>query len=396
MGGSQRSVDATLAEYLRDCRDLVLGELRRIIPSESPEASILYDLMLTYPLRAAKALRPAICIATCRALGGRLEVVLPSAAVLELYHNAFLIHDDVEDLSEKRRDEPTLHQSWGMSIAVNVGDAMLALALSPLLENMKLVGMGKALRILQAVAAMARESAEGQAIELAWIRDGRFDQRDQDYERMVEKKTSHYSFITPMTVGAVAAGESAECIDALGAFARPLGIAFQIQDDVLNLAADEARYGKEIAGDLWEGKRTLILLHAVRVAPPEDRERALAILARPRPRDARSLDGLARLGATLDALSASGALSAEAESRLRDDVAALRRSAPGGEKTAGDVAFLSSLIARTGSVDYARGVARARATEAKAALATLRPWLRPSVHLDFLEALTDYVLQRDR
>jgi geranylgeranyl diphosphate synthase type II len=199
-----------------------------------------------------------------------------------------------------------------------------------------------------------------------------------------------------MTVGAIAAGEGAACIDALGAFARPLGIAFQIQDDVLNLAADEARYGKEIAGDLWEGKRTLILLHALRVASPDDRERALSVLARQRPRNTRSLDGLARFDATLDALSASGALSAEAESRLRDEVASLRRSATDGEKTADDVAFLSSLIARTRSVDYARGVARVRATEAKAALATLRPWLRPSVHLDFLEALTDYVLQRDR
>src|SRR5689334_4096410 len=92
--------------YLADCRELTVRELRTIIPTGGRYGSVLYDLMLEYPLREAKALRPALCIATCRALGGSLEAVLRSAAILELYHNAFLIHDDVEDGSEHRRDRP--------------------------------------------------------------------------------------------------------------------------------------------------------------------------------------------------------------------------------------------------------------------------------------------------
>src|SRR6185503_211786 len=132
----------------------------------SEASSILYDLVMDYPLRPAKALRPSLCIATCRALGGMLEAVLPSAAVLELYHNAFLIHDDIEDDSVKRRGGDTLHLAYGVPIAINVGDTMLAMALDPLLDNMRLVGMGKALRVLRTVSRMARESAEGQAIEL--------------------------------------------------------------------------------------------------------------------------------------------------------------------------------------------------------------------------------------
>src|SRR5262249_62365742 len=92
-----------LTSYLNDCRALVTDEIRRIIPGDSRYQSILYDLMLDYPLREGKALRPALCISTCRALGGHLESVLCSAAVLELYHNAFLIHDDVEDQSLMRR-----------------------------------------------------------------------------------------------------------------------------------------------------------------------------------------------------------------------------------------------------------------------------------------------------
>ena len=397
----ERSVSAAhesvLSEYLRESRALVLDEIRRIVPAGSPYARILYDLMLDYPLRAAKALRPAICIATCRALGGRLEPVLPSAAVLELYHNAFLIHDDVEDLSEKRRDEPTLHESWGMPIAVNVGDAMLALTLTPLLDNMRVLGMGKAVRILQAVARMAQESAEGQAIELAWVREGRFDQRDGDYEQMVAKKTSYYSFVTPMVIGAVVADADPSHADALANFGKLLGVAFQIQDDVLNLAANEARYGKEIGGDLWEGKHTLILLHALRAAAPAERARACAILAKPRPRRGatRSLAELTELESTLADLGAHGSLPPLAEEKLRVCVAALRASFGCREKTSEEVAFLMDLVARHGSVAHAREVAVTRAREARAALDALGSWLRPSVHRSFLEGLVDYVIERD-
>ncbi|WP_437932970.1 polyprenyl synthetase family protein [Sorangium sp. So ce341] len=390
--------EGELADYLEECRRLTIEEIRRIVPDGSPHGSSLYQLMLEYPLRSAKALRPAICIATCRALGGRLEPALPSAAVLELYHNAFLIHDDVEDRSEKRRDEPTLYETWGMPIAVNVGDAMLALALAPLLDNMRLLGMGKALRILQAVAVMARESAEGQATELMWTRECTFDQLDDDYERMVAKKTSYYSFVTPMTIGAVIAGAEPGQINELARFAKVLGVAFQIHDDVLNLDAEEARYGKEIGGDLWEGKHTLILLHALRSAMPDERERARSILRKPRPRRSAShaAEELCRMDAALAELAARGELSPAAEGRLRTSVDGLRASLTRTEKTADDVAFLLDLIRRHRSVEHARRVALDRAREAASALAAIGAWLRPSVHRSFLEGLVGYVTQRDR
>ncbi|WP_437805110.1 polyprenyl synthetase family protein [Sorangium sp. So ce1078] len=390
--------EGELAGYLAECRILTIEEIRRIVPDGSPHGPSLYELMLEYPLRSAKALRPAICIATCRALGGRLEPVLPSAAVLELYHNAFLIHDDVEDRSEKRRDEPTLYETWGMPIAVNVGDAMLALALAPLLDNMRLLGMGKALRILQAVAVMARESAEGQATELMWTRECTFDQLDEDYERMVAKKTSYYSFVTPMTIGAVIAGAEPSQIDDLAYFAKVLGVAFQIHDDVLNLDAEEARYGKEIGGDLWEGKHTLILLHALRSARPDEHERARSILRKPRPRRSasHSAEQLGRMEAALTELAAGGELSLAAESRLRGLFEGIRASLTCTEKTADDVAFLLDLVRRHRSVEYARSVALDRAREAASALAAIGAWLRPSVHRSFLEGLVSYVTQRDR
>jgi len=269
--------------YLDDSRHVVLAEIRRFVPQRGRLRPVLYDLVLDYPLRAAKALRPALCIATCRALGGRLEAVLRSAAVIELYHNAFLVHDDVEDGSEKRRDRPTLSAVHGAPIAVNVGDAMLALSLWPLLENMQSLGLGQALRILQTVARMAQESAEGQALELDWVRRAHWQISDADYIRMILKKTSWYSFVTPMLIGGIVAGASPTRLAALRAFAVCVGIGFQIQDDILNITADERLYGKEICGDLWEGKHTLILLHALRSATPAEQGRAEAVLAKPRP-----------------------------------------------------------------------------------------------------------------
>jgi geranylgeranyl diphosphate synthase type II len=347
---------AALNTYLTECRQLALAELREIIPQRGRCRPILYDLMLDYPLRAAKALRPALCIATCRALGGPLEAVLRSAAILELYHNAFLIHDDVEDGSELRRNRPTLHWTHGAPIAVNVGDAMLALALEPLLDNMRLLGLGKALRIMQTVARMARESAEGQAIELHWIRERRWDLQDADYLRMVYKKTSWYTFITPVTIGGIASGASPAQLTTLRKLAALLGIAFQIQDDVLNLTAEGGAYGKEIAGDLWEGKHTLILMHALRAAGAAERARALAILARPRPTTA---------------------------------------PARGPVKTAADVQVLVTLIERAGSVAHARRVAERFARRAGGILDRAE-WIPPSAHRDFLRGLIDYVVSRDR
>lgn len=382
--------------YLADCRDLALEELRRIVPAASGAAASLYDLVLDYPLREAKALRPALCIAACRALGGPLEGVLPSAAILELYHNAFLIHDDVEDDSEHRRGREALHREYGAPIAINVGDAMLALALEPLLDNMRVVGLGKALRILQLVARMARVSTEGQALELDWIRRGCWDLRAADYVRMVYKKTSWYTFVAPVMIGGIVAGATHAQLVALRKFASLLGIAFQIQDDVLNLTSEGSRYGKELAGDLWEGKRTLILLHAVQAASPAERERAHAILLKPRPR----LDGDARpqrtaLHEQLDALARAGELTAHARSTIEALLGEASPSVDAGAKTQADVSFLAQLIERAGSNDHARRVASDYAAKAARVLGAL-DGLHDSPHRDFLHGLVAFVTTRDR
>jgi geranylgeranyl diphosphate synthase, type II len=346
--------DDALGAYLADCRELVLHEIQAMTP-RTRHGQRLYELMGDYPLRGGKALRPALCIATCRATGGYLEAVLRSAAAIELYHNAFLVHDDVEDGSELRRSEPTLHRKHGVPIAVNVGDGMLALSMASLLDNTAIIGVGRALRVLEVVSRMARESAEGQMIELDWVSRGSWVLSDQRYIRMVYKKTTWYSFITPVRVGAIAAGAPESDTRALATFATLLGVAFQIQDDILNLVGGNA-YGKEIGGDLWEGKHTLILIHALRCASDVERARAMAILSKSRPIDGRAVH------------------------------------AP--QKTAADVEFLRELIDRHDAIGYATRIAERRAARAAAAFERVAHRFAPSRHVEFLRRLVDFVVRR--
>jgi geranylgeranyl diphosphate synthase type II len=384
---------ATLLDYMGDCRTMVLEEMRGMIPRDGRLGRVLYDLVFDYPLRDAKALRPALCVATCCALGGSVEAVSNSATVIELFHNAFLIHDDIEDGSEKRRSGPTLHRMHGLPVAINVGDAMFALTLEPLLENTRLLDLGRALRILKVIARMVRESAEGQALELAWIRDACWALTDRDYLRMVHKKTSHYTFITPVVVGAVVAGEVGERLGRLRLFATALGAAFQIQDDVLNLAGDEDRIGKELDGDLWEGKHTLVLLHAVRSSTPAERRRATAILRKRRPFDSSSTDRMMPLRELVDRMRADGRLSARSARVLTKGIEEAAEVTD--FKTVDDVLFLRDLIRRQRSIDHARAVAIRRAQRARRTLTSLaRDW-PASVHRDFLHDLTTFVIERD-
>ena len=281
--------EALVSRVLGESRAAVQQELARLFERRRETGyGPLYDLLADYPFREGKGLRPAICLAACRAAGGWTEQALTSATALELFHNAFLVHDDVEDGSQFRRGRVTLFEAHGVPIAVNVGDATNVLALGLLLHNTETLGVRKTLLVLREVERMSRESVEGQAIELNWIRDGVFDLEDRDYVRMAYKKTCWYTVIAPLRIGVICGsppgpespldGELAPLIE-LGHLA---GIAFQISDDLLNLEADEALYGKETSGDLWEGKRTLMLMHFMRTARGATRTRAQRVLRTPR------------------------------------------------------------------------------------------------------------------
>ncbi len=270
-------VQLTLAQY----GDLTSQAVEQYLAPREPRRH-LYDLVADYPRRGGRKLRPSLCIATARAFGAGHEEAVSTAAALELLHNAFLVHDDVEDESEARRGQPTLHQLHGVPMAVNVGDALLLMGLRALIDNQRRLGPRLTLLVLEEAERMARESIEGQAIELGWRRDNALALTEADYLEMVLKKTCWYTTIFPSRVGALIGNRDARNLERFDRFGFFLGAAFQIQDDLLNLVGDERRYGKEIDGDIREGKRTLMLIHLLRRAESNERERIAEFLAAPR------------------------------------------------------------------------------------------------------------------
>ncbi len=170
-----------------------------------------------------------------------------------------------------------MHVMHGVPIAVNVGDTLTLLSLRPLVENHETLGAPLCLRILEEMERVARESAEGQAMELGWRRDNSMDITDADYLEMVLKKTCWLATIYPSRVGALIGTAGRIDPDRFIRFGFFLGAAFQIQDDLLNLYADE-RYGKERDGDIWEGKRTLMLIRLIQQGTDAERERVARVL----------------------------------------------------------------------------------------------------------------------
>jgi geranylgeranyl diphosphate synthase, type II len=273
MKGSSDLVRQVLGEYGAIVRDALTEYL-----AAEGQRNPIYRLAGDYPMRKGRALRASFCIAAARAFGASIGEAVQSALSLELLHNAFLVHDDVEDESEERRGAPALHVLYDVPTAVNAGDALLVLGLRPLFENRRLLGPSIAWNILAETERMVRESVEGQALELTWRRDNALELTDSDYLGMTLKKTCWYTTIYPSRIGAIIGRRDSSGLDVFVRFGFFLGAAFQIQDDVLNLLGDHDSYGKEIAGDLLEGKRTLMLIHLLRSAPDIDIARVRRLL----------------------------------------------------------------------------------------------------------------------
>ncbi len=333
-------------EMLDEYGALVRPDLERYLARGEPRR-YLYDIAADYPLRGGRMLRPSLCIATARALGGDAEDAVNTAVALELMHNAFLVHDDVEDDGEERRGRPTLNALHGVAVAVNVGDALAVMSLRPLIDNRKRLGPRLTLRVLEETELMARESVEGQAIELGWRRDNAVDLGEDDYLRMILKKTCWYTTIYPSRVGALIATRDGADLERMVRFGFFLGAAFQIEDDILNLVGDKKKYGKEIDGDIWEGKRTLMLIHTMGRASREERDRLRAALAAPR-----------------------------------------------SERRGDDVEWIRGLIDRNESVQYARQVAHGLAGAALHEFSLVFGDLPESRDKRFIEGLTTWMLNR--
>lgn len=254
--------------------------LHELLPMSSSikEIDLLYTMMRDYPSRAAKGMRPFLCVTTCRAAGGAEDDAILTAACIELFQNWILIHDDIEDGSELRRGEPALHRKYAEPLALNAGDALHARTWEALLKNKPRLGLERTFAVMDEFSRMVNETTEGQHMELGWVVSRRWDLKEKDYYEMCTRKTSWYTVTSPCRLGAIVAGAGPKVLADLKEFGTNLGVAFQIQDDSLNLIGDQKKYGKARSDDILEGKRTLILLHLLETATQSERGKVLSIM----------------------------------------------------------------------------------------------------------------------
>ena len=275
------STDETPKSF-EDYLDLYADRVGDLVNSYIPEGThpdmdrYLYDPLREYSENGGKRHRPLICFAACQAVGGDMEQATSAAAAIEHFHTAALIHDDIADEGELRRGKPCMHLTEGMGIAVNTGDLALSLVNGTVVNDPKLDDATK-VRVISELIDMTRRTIEGQALDIGWARDGRYDITMDDYLIMATHKTAHYSGAVPLAVGAIIGGGSESEIEALRNYGLDTGLAFQIQDDLLNLIGSEESTKKDFRNDITEGKRTLMVVHALQNSP--DRDRLVEILS---------------------------------------------------------------------------------------------------------------------
>ncbi|MDE0299774.1 MAG: polyprenyl synthetase family protein [Candidatus Poribacteria bacterium] len=273
-----------LKEFLGEVKPAIDAYILDFLPSEHSrdEVQCLYDMMRDYPQRSGKRLRPALCLLICEAFGGDPEKAFNTAAALELLQNWLLIHDDIEDGSDLRRGEPCLNQKYGVPLALNAGDALHCKMWEMLHRNAEILGHEVAFQVLAEFTRLSNQVVEGQHVELSWVHNNQWNLTEGDYWTMCVQKTAWYTSIAPCRLGAITAGAAKADVDQFIDIGQNLGVAFQIQDDVLNLTGDEGQYGKEIAGDISEGKRTLVLIHLVNSCTADEADSVVEIMARSR------------------------------------------------------------------------------------------------------------------
>lgn len=249
-------------QHLQTLRLRIDEALAALEPAGIPDS--LYE-PVRYVLQApGKRVRPVLLLLTAEALGAERDAALPTALAVEVFHNFTLVHDDIMDHAPTRRGRPTVHARWDESTAILAGDFMVALSYDLLART-----ESPHLRpILGAYFRMVRALCEGQALDKEF--EARQDVTVVDYFDMIYRKTGAL-IETSFELGGWIAGAGPELRATLQHLGRCVGRAFQIQDDLLDLVADDERWGKKVGGDLQEGKKTYLLLRALEAGDPEMR-----------------------------------------------------------------------------------------------------------------------------
>lgn len=267
-------------DYLSRSRPVIDARLRDYLDVTKPGDTLhtyLYGILDEFVARGGKRVRPAMAMMACEAVGGDPLRALPSGCAIEFFHAAALIHDDIMDASVLRRDDECVHVTHGIPLAINTGDFALGLVCTIVVRDEGLDDRTK-IAVLDAIGEMSARTIEGQALDVGWVRDDVYDLTADDYLFMALGKTGYYSGVSPLKIGALIGGASDTERQALQRFGKNAAIAFQIQDDLLNVLGDESIIGKDRLTDILEGKRTLMLIHCLENAREADRARLVELL----------------------------------------------------------------------------------------------------------------------
>lgn len=274
-----RFIDQRLREYqAADVETLRLMQQEQYVALLDEHWNICRD----YPERQGKYLRPALVLLMAEAMGVGSSQAVATAAAMQMSEDWILIHDDLEDGSLQRRGKPALHRLVGAEIAINAGDTLHEAMHRILSENYQLLDVGMAHCVSQEFFRMLSRTTFGQYAEIKWTLENKPDMTERDVLFTISGKTVYYTIAGPLRLGAIMAGATDEQLAKIYRFSYPLGVCFQIRDDVLDLTSDFEGQKKQKLNDIYEGKRTLILLHLLRHATPDERARIEEILSKPR------------------------------------------------------------------------------------------------------------------
>jgi geranylgeranyl diphosphate synthase type II len=258
-------IDRRLSEYLSEETSQA-----NYLKKNSKFPSSLYGPLNYIMKGGGKRIRPLLMILSCEAFGGTFKDSVDAAVAIEILHNFTLVHDDIMDNADTRRGKQTIHKKWDVNTAILVGDELIGLSYRSLLKTRS----GRIDDVVRAFTNGVIEVCEGQAF------DKEYETTDElsidDYFIMIKKKTAELIRISAV-IGSIIADAKPDEIDLISSYSRNLGFAFQIQDDLLDVIADETEFGKKIGGDILEKKKTYLFLKAMELCSEQERKRLLTL-----------------------------------------------------------------------------------------------------------------------
>jgi len=241
------------------------------------EPEIFYDALRWIPLSGGKRLRPILAMLSCEVVGGVPETTIPFGIALEYMHNSTLIHDDIIDKDKWRRGLQTTHEKFGVPFAILAGDAligetyrMLSYMSPPELHSVTYK------ELIRSIADAAKEFYEGEALDIEFA--VRSDVTIPEYMRMIEKKTGQLYYLAGKGGALIGKGSSKQ-VENLARYGTLFGLMFQIKDDLLNILTEQIILGKQMIGsDILNGKRTLMLVHALAEVDEKTKKKMMKIV----------------------------------------------------------------------------------------------------------------------